>query len=152
LTYTHDEGAILRGQSHSGLPVEQLRVNAVALDETVKSIAPASAALVTHDGKDVELAHQVAELDRAVAGHHNHPSIGNPRSILRRCCLNVSPFAGLGGPYAFDIGTGQRLFHDGDAGVLEPFDRPGRGDLVPALVDIDMNARKPYDAESCCGI
>jgi hypothetical protein len=38
-----------------GLKVEQLRVNAVAFDETVKRIAPASAALVTLDAQHVGL-------------------------------------------------------------------------------------------------
>ena len=54
-----------------GLKVEQLRVNAVAFDETVKRIAPASAALVALDAQHVELADNVAEDDRAVSGHHN---------------------------------------------------------------------------------
>ena len=56
------------------LKVEQLRVDAVPLDETVKRIAPASAALVALDGKDVELADDVAEYDRAVSGHHRAPT------------------------------------------------------------------------------
>jgi hypothetical protein len=54
-----------------GLKVEQLRVNALAFDETVKRIATASAALVALDAQHVELAYNVAENDRAVSGHHN---------------------------------------------------------------------------------
>jgi hypothetical protein len=38
------------------------------------------AALVALDVEHVELAGDVAEYDRAVAGHHNHPSIRNARS------------------------------------------------------------------------
>jgi hypothetical protein len=51
----------------------------VAVDETVNSIASASAALVALDGKDVELADDLAEYDRAVAGHRqSQSSMGAP--------------------------------------------------------------------------
>ena len=52
-----------------GLLVEQLRVNAVALDETVNPIAPAPAALVARDVEHVEIADQIAECDRAFTRH-----------------------------------------------------------------------------------
>jgi hypothetical protein len=51
------------------LPVEQLRVNAIAFDETVKRIAPASAALVALDAQHIQLADDIAEYDHAVSGH-----------------------------------------------------------------------------------
>ena len=60
-----------------GLKVEQLRVNAVAFDETVKRIAPASAALVALYAQHVELAGNVAEDDRAVSGHANNVSLSS---------------------------------------------------------------------------
>jgi hypothetical protein len=51
-------------------PVEQLGVDAVALDRTVEPIPAATSALVVLDGKDVELADDVAEYDRAVWASH----------------------------------------------------------------------------------
>ena len=42
------------------LPLQQLGVNSVALDETVNPIAPAPTALVALDGKDVALAGDIA--------------------------------------------------------------------------------------------
>jgi hypothetical protein len=48
------------------LPIEQLGVGAVALDETVNPIAPAPAALVALDVQHFELADDVAEDDRAL--------------------------------------------------------------------------------------
>jgi hypothetical protein len=51
-------------------PVEQLGVDAVALDQTVEPIPAATSALVVLDGKDVELADDVAEYDRAVWASH----------------------------------------------------------------------------------
>jgi hypothetical protein len=59
----------------------------VAVDETVNSIASASAALVALDGKDVELADDLAEDDRALSGHYSHPSTRNANSI---CAVAVS--------------------------------------------------------------
>ena len=38
-------------------------------------------ALVTFDVERIELAYLVAEGDGAIAGHHNHPSTSNARSI-----------------------------------------------------------------------
>jgi hypothetical protein len=70
--------AILREAVRLGLKVEQLRVNAVAFDETVKRIAPPSAALVALDAQRVELADNVTEDDRrlcpAKSGGYNAPS------------------------------------------------------------------------------
>ena len=49
------------------LPVEQLRVDPVLLDQPVNSILARTFALVTRDAQHVELAGDVAENDRALA-------------------------------------------------------------------------------------
>jgi ribosomal protein L39E len=63
------------------LPVEQLGVDPVLLDQPVNSILARTFALVTRDAQHVELAGDVAENDRAVARYHNHRSTRNARSI-----------------------------------------------------------------------
>jgi hypothetical protein len=56
-----------------GLPLEQLRVDTVALDKSVY-VVTAEPTTLALDGNNVELAGDVAECDRSVAGHHRHPS------------------------------------------------------------------------------
>src|SRR5215471_2481705 len=68
-------------------PIEQLGVNAVAFDQPMELISTPTAALAALDVEHVELADQVAEDDRAVAGHYNHPSTRNARSI---CAVAIS--------------------------------------------------------------
>jgi len=62
-------------------PIEQLGVDAIALDQAVKPIPAAPAAFVTLDVEYVELADQVAEDDGTLARHQNHHSTRSARSI-----------------------------------------------------------------------
>jgi hypothetical protein len=70
-----------------GLPVEQLRVEAVAHNQPINRILAGASALVALDPQNGELADDVAECDRAVAGHHNHSSTRKARSI---CAVAIS--------------------------------------------------------------
>ena len=52
------------------------------------AILAGTSALVTSDAQHGQLADDVAECDRAVSGHHNHPSTRNARSI----CASLSRY------------------------------------------------------------
>jgi hypothetical protein len=58
-------------------PVEQLGVYSVAHDQAINMILARTTAFVALDAQNGELTNDVTECDRAVAGHHNHPSTRN---------------------------------------------------------------------------
>src|SRR5215472_12966186 len=64
-------------------PLEQLGVYPVAHNQPINAILTGASALVTSDAQHGQLPDDVAECDRAVARHHNHPSARNARSPLR---------------------------------------------------------------------
>ena len=57
----------LRGQSASGSPLEQLRVEAVAHNKPINTVLAGTSALVALDAQHGQLAGDIAECDRAVA-------------------------------------------------------------------------------------
>jgi len=75
--------ACLRGQIGRDLvgPFKQLGVDTLAHNQPVNAILSRASALVTSDAQPGRLADDVAEDDGAIAGHHNHPSTLNARSI-----------------------------------------------------------------------
>jgi hypothetical protein len=55
--------------------------NAAAMRQLINPVLVGAPALITSDAQHGQLAGDIAECDRAVAGHHNHPSNRNARSI-----------------------------------------------------------------------
>jgi hypothetical protein len=68
-------------------PFKQLGVDAVAHDQAINVVLARATAFVALDAQDSELANDVTEDDGAIAGHHNHPSTRNARSI---CAVAIS--------------------------------------------------------------
>jgi hypothetical protein len=52
-------------------------------NQPIYTVLAGTSALVTSDAQHRQLADDVAECDRAVAGHHNHPSTRNARSMCQ---------------------------------------------------------------------
>jgi hypothetical protein len=86
--------ACLRGQSAviSSDQSNSFCVYPVAHNQPINTILAGASALVTSDAQHGQLSEDVAECDRAVARHHNHPSTCNARSICA-VAISISDFS-----------------------------------------------------------
>ena len=64
-----------------GLPINELGVDAILLDQTLKMVPPEAAALVALEVEDLELADEVAEIDVAFTGYLTDPNAGTSHPL-----------------------------------------------------------------------
>jgi hypothetical protein len=72
-------------------PVEQLGVYSVAHDQAINMILARATAFVALDAQNGELANDIAEGHRAVAGHHNLPFLGVVLGSASEAATHLTP-------------------------------------------------------------